>query len=103
MISPHTPPGTLVVYRPAVERPQGRCPLPRLVSGRTYTVDRVVCTFDDNFALTLVEVDHGWLATDDEGSLCSWAYHLEDFDHAVLPKCLTECLTTAPVDDLVAA
>lgn len=93
MISAHTPSGTHVVARSNVPGP-----LPILNVGKVYRLDQIIMGFDrygnEGPGAVLAEVCH--LTT-----FGVYAYRLEQFDYAELPKCLTELLTKAPTDELV--
>ncbi len=101
MISPHTPPGTLVVFRPVGE-PLADI-LPVLVPGRVYTLEAVEDCQEDSggWGVALVETSpihrqlrrKGWRFWE---GVFHWFYCIEDFELAQLPGCLVELLQKAP-------
>jgi hypothetical protein len=101
MISPHTKPGTLIVCIDAepthkfmieVLRTSAVNQMSGLRKGSVYTVASIVpCDIDiDGLVVVLDEIDR-----------CSAkvpGFSLRRFKIAVLPSCLTDALTSAPVD-----
>lgn len=100
MISPHTPPGTLVVcvddkvkafLVPIFAGP--RCEkLDGLKRGRIYTVRKIIPDSIErgSFMVMLVEIDRCNVVTP--------GYDLRRFDIAVLPKCLADIRDAAPIN-----
>ena len=96
MISPHTAPGTLVVYNDRIatlfdkavgrlnEIRWGRCPLPDLKEGAVYTLAAIVQTVDaigrERFGVYVDEIGHD----------CGWSYAIEDFSIAECAEALDE-------------
>jgi hypothetical protein len=89
MLSPHTPPGTKVV---CID------PISVLELHAIYTVIEIFRGFDDygrkGMGVRLEEIPEDRLG---EGG---WGLHR--FKPAVLPKCLTDCLTSTKTPELVA-
>lgn len=96
MLSPMTPPGTLVVCinNGPIPLPNGKIyDASNLVVGQVYTLDKIIKSKPRGtyIAALLVEV-----SPTEKGVI---GFKLDRFKPAVLPKCLTELLTTAPVKE----
>jgi hypothetical protein len=98
VISPHTPPGTLLVCRTVGSVKV----LPQLVVGRVYTLAEIVIDCEPGpFGVELVETsaEHRRLHFDGWKlwlGRYEWSYDPECFELAVLPKCLREIASKAP-------
>ena len=101
MISPHTPPGTLVVFRPISEVWSRSEAVKILRPNCVYCVDAMVeVTFGSGIGVFLVETAkfHRWRKYKSAKGKYRYSFPLEDFDLAVLPKCLADIRDAAPVE-----
>lgn len=102
MISPNTPPGTEVVFKPISEDWDRGTNEPGLRPCFVYHVGRIVpCCGASSCVLFLVETArfHRWRRVD--GLKRRWGFPLEDFELAVLPRCLSDLQTETKIRELV--